>query len=254
MSNCDTTMAAAQPSSAGPTAPHSALASDDTSEVTNGRDVMEELPLADGVFHVEKILKKRVHPKQGVQYFVKWRDFPDSENTWEPAKSFLLPNLIRQFEEECQHKNKRQKTSHVKRVSAHNRQVVAKPRDINSNAPNNSSSRTKPSTAQTVANGCSAIERLSQISSTPQQITKINSNALPIKGQTKNTSQKKYSNNNSEEEKDILQDGDFDEPLENVNTVITVTDLTWRHQTVTICESDNPVGFFKDGKNISIDD
>ena len=56
-------------------------------------------PEEDDVFKVEKILKK-----ENDQYLIKWKGYPESENTWEP-EHHLLPNaaaLLRKF----QHKEK----------------------------------------------------------------------------------------------------------------------------------------------------
>ena len=43
----------------------------------------------DESFTVESILQHRVRRDGQHQWLVKWKNFPDSENTWEPASSFL---------------------------------------------------------------------------------------------------------------------------------------------------------------------
>jgi len=48
-------------------------------------------------FEVEKILAKRKANRAGYEYLVKWKDYPDSENTWEPAEN--LHGALRKIRE-----------------------------------------------------------------------------------------------------------------------------------------------------------
>lgn len=66
---------------------------------------MEPNLAEDDVFEVERILKKRHHPKRGDLYYVKWKNFPNSKNTWEPAENFA-PRLLEEFE--SSHKSRKQ--------------------------------------------------------------------------------------------------------------------------------------------------
>ena len=55
-------------------------------------DIMEE----EDVFEVELIEKERIRGGRK-QYLVKWKGYPISENSWEPASSILDPGLIGEF-------------------------------------------------------------------------------------------------------------------------------------------------------------
>ena len=59
-----------------------------------------ETPLQE-TFHYQseeeqKFEVKRILKKQGQQYLVKWKDYPDSENTWEPLKNLANCQLLLQ--------------------------------------------------------------------------------------------------------------------------------------------------------------
>ena len=50
-------------------------------------------------YEVEKIVDKRTNIYGLVEYLVKWKGYPSSENTWEPKKNLKrLEHLIKEFE------------------------------------------------------------------------------------------------------------------------------------------------------------
>jgi len=53
----------------------------------------------DTLYTVEKILDKRRHASGHVDYLIKWTNFSDEHNTWEPAGALraTIPKLIAQF-------------------------------------------------------------------------------------------------------------------------------------------------------------
>ncbi|CAN7997851.1 unnamed protein product, partial [Ixodes pacificus] len=53
------------------------------------------------VYIVEKILKKRINAGK-VEYLLKWKGYPDSENCWEPEENIISKRLIQLFEKEQQ--------------------------------------------------------------------------------------------------------------------------------------------------------
>ncbi|KAL5255623.1 hypothetical protein ACHWQZ_G011005 [Mnemiopsis leidyi] len=50
------------------------------------------------VYVVEKILDKRVLEDGTVLYYLKWRNYPESDNTWEPVTNLDCDELISEFE------------------------------------------------------------------------------------------------------------------------------------------------------------
>ncbi|ODM99035.1 Chromobox protein 5 [Orchesella cincta] len=70
----------------------------------------EHVVLEEGQFIVEKILDSKIVEGGDVEYLVKWLNYDDKDNTWEPAEN-LHPKLIRSFE-------RKRKEEEVKRLLA----------------------------------------------------------------------------------------------------------------------------------------
>ena len=55
----------------------------------------------DEMYTVEKVLDKRPDPEHGEVFLVKWKDYSDEENSWEPRENFISSgHLIDEFEED----------------------------------------------------------------------------------------------------------------------------------------------------------
>lgn len=78
------------------------------------RQCVEEL---DGkIYQVEKVLGKRIINGK-VEYYLKWKGYPDSQNSWEPEENIYNKDLIEEFE-------RRQKQAAKKRPISGGSQVV----------------------------------------------------------------------------------------------------------------------------------
>lgn len=63
-------------------------------------------------YNVEAIRGKRKNSKTGLlEYLIKWENYPESANTWEPVDNLKCPDLICKFHEQEKAKRKRKNVS-----------------------------------------------------------------------------------------------------------------------------------------------
>lgn len=61
------------------------------------------------VYEVEKIIDKQVEGSN-VSYLVKWKNFSDAENTWEPARNLTCDDLVAEYEKTSSNGNGARRT------------------------------------------------------------------------------------------------------------------------------------------------
>lgn len=101
------------------------LSSDEAKELedddnTTGPDVDDDDDddIAVNEYVVEAIIDKRYNPNlKESEYFLRWKGYSDSDNTWEPESNLDCPELIKAFNEEYDAKNKNKPKSASKKKS-----------------------------------------------------------------------------------------------------------------------------------------
>lgn len=69
-------------------------------------------------FNVERLVNRRLNQETGtLEYEVKWLDYSESENTWEPIEHLKCPDLIAAFDAEYEQRRKSTKTQNKRSAS-----------------------------------------------------------------------------------------------------------------------------------------
>ena len=115
---------------------------DDEDEVRDDDDDEESV---EEEYVVERVVDKRVKANGKVEYFLKWLNYDDSDNTWEPVENIDCKNLIKEFETNLMKKTKCSPAA----AAADKRQE--KTENLPSASPMNKSKQTKSETPKNKA-------------------------------------------------------------------------------------------------------
>src|SRR5712672_4078410 len=71
-------------------------------------------------FEVETIINHRLFGRcKTLQYLIKWKGYPSSDNTWEPVDNVHAPEIVKQYHQRCPLEDKsKKKSSKVSSISA----------------------------------------------------------------------------------------------------------------------------------------
>ena len=90
----------------------------------------DQIQKRDKIFAAETIVKMRVR-KGHVEYYVKWKDYPSSANTWEPEKNILDDRLIEEYKNRLV--DQVSKESNIEEITEYNKNCSVNMDDLSSN-------------------------------------------------------------------------------------------------------------------------
>jgi len=73
-------------------------AEENKNEKSKDKDKKEESDADEEEFVAEKVVDKRTLRKGKVEYLIKWKDYGDDDNTWEPADQKLIQEAVKNYE------------------------------------------------------------------------------------------------------------------------------------------------------------
>lgn len=204
------------------------------------------------VYTAECILNKRT--KNGhTEYFIKWRGYPNSENTWEPIENILDRGLLTAFEEKRKYvkrgRPKKQSASESTSNAVANLDDRENSRDIvnngivaaSSTTQNSGSSTDSYATNSPIRGDESQSSRSKRLSTaTPAGNTNKKCKLAIFNPVDPSLTSRDVANQEDDEDEEVV----VYEPLITKQPIV-VTDVTTQESTVTISECKTPEGFFR---------
>src|SRR6266567_8520850 len=100
-------------------------------------------------YAMERIVNHRRHGRsRTLQYLVKWKGYPESDNTWEPAGQVHAPECIKWYHKKFPLEDKKGTRATIKRILLPPKQCLMLPSKCQATSPSSSIKTTTPLTSQ----------------------------------------------------------------------------------------------------------
>merc|ERR1711928_8377 len=96
-------------------------------ETTDEKPIVKVEEEEGNEYVVEKILDHRLAPDGRKQYLLKWKGYPDEENTWEPSENLNCMKLIATYESKTTRGRKKNENKTSKTSKTSNKIATPKP-------------------------------------------------------------------------------------------------------------------------------
>ncbi|KAH9272270.1 hypothetical protein BASA83_005362 [Batrachochytrium salamandrivorans] len=150
---------------------------DQVDDNQTAEEEQDDEPLDEEEFEVERIIKHRKH--QGVeQFYIKWKGYPDSDNTWEPVDVVDAPELVQKFWETMASSKAKKGGHSATAIRAAASQESPSKRHKTTPAKNGKSSSHASSSNKKKSSGSKSDSAQKEITQTQRKLVYLSSDAL----------------------------------------------------------------------------